>query len=120
MLTGSPTSCFTVSYAVALALEVSRLMFRSAVRGVLLLGFAAAGLAAHTWYLARQAAHSPPGVIPLSSWFHWFLVAAWLLAIVYLYLTFYHPRSPIGLFVLPLVLALIAVGWWFRDEPALP
>jgi ABC-type uncharacterized transport system permease subunit len=37
-------------------------------------------------------------------------VAAWLLVVVYLYLTYYHPRVAFGLFLLPLVLALIGAG----------
>jgi ABC-type uncharacterized transport system permease subunit len=46
-------------------------------------------------------------------------LAAWVLAATYLYLTVYHPTNPIGLFVLPLVLGLIAVGYWFRDSKAI-
>ena len=36
-------TCFLASYAVALALEVSRLFFRSGVRGALMVGFSTAG-----------------------------------------------------------------------------
>ena len=44
MLAGISTLCFGASYAVAFALELSRLVFRSGIRGALLIAFAAAGL----------------------------------------------------------------------------
>ena len=48
--------CFAASYAVALACEASRLLFRSGVRGAVMVGFAAAGLVAHTAFLLWRAA----------------------------------------------------------------
>ena len=65
-------------------------------------------------YLAYRAATAT--ATPLSSEFDWFLVAAWVLAATYLYLTFYHPRTAVGLFVLPLVLALIGVAQFFASH----
>ena len=106
MLAGISTLCFGASYGVALVLEVSRLWFRSGVRGALLILFAAAGLLAHTLFLVYRATTATS--TPLSSQFDWFLVAAWVLAATYLYLNFYHPRTAVGLFILPLVLA---VAW---------
>ncbi|MCE9545722.1 MAG: cytochrome c biogenesis protein CcsA [Planctomycetia bacterium] len=117
MLAGISITCFAASYAVALLVELSRLMFRSRVRGALLIGFAGAGLIAQTCYLGMQAIHTPSGIVPLSSWFHWYLLSAWALAIVYLYLTFYHPQNPLGLFLLPLVLGLIGVAYLVRQQP---
>lgn len=111
-------TCFTASYIVALLLEVTRLYFRSGIRGAVMLGFGGAGLLAHTWFLADAAYQSPAGSVPLSNWYHWYLVAAWVLAAMYLYLTYYHSRSAIGLFVLPLVLGLIAVGYFHRGDPS--
>lgn len=108
-------TCFAASYAVALILEVTRLFFRSGLRGALMLGFGAAGLLAHSLFLASRAVHDSAAV---SGWFDWYLLAAWVLAATYLYLTYYHPKNPIGLFLLPLVLGLIAVAWMFRDEPS--
>ncbi len=116
MLAGVHIVCFAASYAVALLLEVSRLVFRSGVRGALMLGFAGAGLVAHTAFLYYRAAKTPGS--PLSSEQDWYLIAAWLLVLVYLYLVWYHPRQSFGVFLLPLVLALIAAGTFLaRAEP---
>jgi len=109
--------CFAASYSVALALELSRLAFRSGLRGVLMLGFAAAGLLAHTIYLGHRAWQTS---IPLSSEFDWYLVTAWVLVWVYLWLTYYHPKNPIGLFVLPVVLALVAAATFLADREPFP
>ena len=116
MLAGVQILCFAASYAVALLLELSRLAFRSGVRGALMLGFAAAGLVAHTVFLYYRAVKVPGS--PLSSEQDWYLMAAWLLVVVYLYLVWYHPRQSFGLFLLPLVLALIGAGTLLaRSEP---
>jgi ABC-type transport system involved in cytochrome c biogenesis permease subunit len=116
MLAGVTTVCFFASYAVALALEVSRLLFRSAVRGVFMLGFAAAGLVAQTAFLYYRAIHAVGA--PLSSEKDWYLVATWVLVVIYLYLAILHPKINFGLFLLPLVLALIAAATFLApDQP---
>jgi ABC-type transport system involved in cytochrome c biogenesis permease subunit len=114
MLAGISTLCFGASYALAFVLELSRLVFRSGIRGALLIAFASAGLVAQTLYLGYRAATATS--TPLSSQFDWFLVAAWVLAATYLYLTFYHPRTAVGLFLLPLVLALIGVAQFLASH----
>lgn len=117
-LAGISEVCFAASYAVALALEISRLFFKSGVRGAVMIGFAAAGLAAHTLFLAHQAMTSTSA--PLSSAYSWYLLAAWCLAVVYLYLTWRQPRVAIGLFVLPIVLALVAMAHFWADRAPFP
>ncbi|MGO8691011.1 MAG: cytochrome c biogenesis protein CcsA [Thermoguttaceae bacterium] len=112
-LSGVQIICFASSYAIALALEISRLLFRSAVRGVLLVGIAAAGLTAHSIYLYYRAVHTSG--VPLSSNRDWCLLAAWVLAVVYLYLLCSHPRTPFGLVLLPLVLGLIGTAAGLAD-----
>ena len=102
---GISVVCFAASYAVALAFEASRLFFRSGVRGAALVGFAAAGLLAHTLFLLWRAINAP--AVPLSSEFDWYLLAAWLLAMGSLWLTLANPKTPVGLFFLPIVLLLI-------------
>jgi hypothetical protein len=116
MLSGVSTICFAGSYAVALVLEVSRLLFRSGVRGAVMLGFAGAGLVAHTAFLYYQAVNAAGA--PLSSERDWYLVAAWVLVVVYLHLAILHPKVHFGLFLLPLVLALIgAARFLAQTEP---
>lgn len=113
MLSGISVVCFAASYAVALGLELTRLLFRSAIRGAVMIGFAAAGLLAHTLFLAHRALTAVGS--PLSSEKDWYLLTAWVLAAVYLYLTLYHPRTAFGVFLLPLVLGLVGVGTFLAD-----
>ena len=116
MLSGVSIICFAASYAVTLVLEVTRLFFRSGIRGAVMLGFAGAGLFAHTVYLYYRAVSAAGS--PLSSSQDWCLVAAWVLAATYLYLAFHHPRTAFGLYILPLVLGLIGVATFLADpEP---
>ena len=116
MLAGVQIVCFAASYAAAFLLEVSRMVFRSGVRGAVMLGFAGAGFVAHSAFLYYRAVKTPGS--PLSSEQDWCLLAAWLLAVVYLYLVWYHPQQNFGLFLLPLVLGLIAAGAFLaRSEP---
>ena len=91
--------CFAASYAVALACEALRPMFRSGLRGAAMIGFAAAGLVAHTLFLVWRGVSE--SAVPLSSPFDWYLLAAWLLAAGSLWLTLANPRTPVGLFLLP-------------------
>ena len=107
-MSGISVVCFAASYAVALACEASRLVFRSGVRGAAMIAFAAAGLLAHTLFLGWRAAHEP--AVPLSSAFDWYLLAAWVLACRYLWLTIANPRTPVGLFLLPVVLGLVGAA----------
>jgi ABC-type uncharacterized transport system permease subunit len=116
MLSGVSILCFAASYAVALVLELSRLLFRSGIRGAAMLGFAGAGLLAHSaflYYRAREA--TAAGSSPLCCEKDWYLLAAWALVATYLFLVYYHPRVPFGLFLLPLALVLIAVAAWAAD-----
>ena len=103
--------CFATSYAVALALEISRLFFRSGIRGALMIVFGAVGFLTQTLFLVSRFTESPS-----QGWLDWYLLTAWILAAVYLYLTFYHPKNPIGIFILPLVLGLIGVAYALPDK----
>ncbi|MHC4403440.1 MAG: cytochrome c biogenesis protein CcsA [Planctomycetota bacterium] len=113
MLSGINILCFAASYAITLALEITRLFFRSGVRGAIMLAFAGAGLLAHTVFLCNEALQSVGH--PLSREKDWYLVAAWVLAAIYLYLTAFHPKNAFGVFILPLVLGLIGVGTFLAD-----
>src|SRR5688572_31785190 len=102
--------CFTASYAVALALEAAGLWYRPKWRRLATVAAAVAGMAAHTWYLAERASQAPWA--PLSSPHDWYLAAAWMLALFYVGLVLYQPRIAMGLFLLPITLALIAAAYW--------
>ncbi|MEX2026269.1 MAG: hypothetical protein WEH44_03195, partial [Pirellulaceae bacterium] len=103
MLSGISIVCFSASYTLALLLEVSRLFFRAPVRLVVILLLTAAGLGAHTIYLWNRAQSASPE-LPLSTWYDWYLVAAWVLAATYLGMLAVRPMTSVGLFALPMVL----------------
>ena len=110
-------TCFAASYLVVFLLEFSRVFFRARFRRILLIGFAAAGLFAHTVYLFCQSQLELDAQgIWLGNWFGWCLTTAWLLAAAYLWISIRQPESIIGLFVLPIALALIWIGIQFGSE----
>ncbi len=107
--------CFSASYAIALALEVTGLWLQFRWRRSLLLFCAIAGMVAHTWYLGQRIAETP--AVPLTSHHDWFLAAAWALAALYLAGTMYYPRASLGLFLLPGVLALVGAAMLADTTP---
>src|SRR3954470_22119687 len=115
IISGISVLCFAASYSVVLILEVIRLVLRRAVPILLVRGFAAAGLLAHTLFLIYRAGTAES--TPLSSAFEWNLLAAWGLAAVYLYLNWTHPKTGIGLFLLPIILTLIALAKFADQKP---
>ncbi|MHB8860813.1 MAG: cytochrome c biogenesis protein CcsA [Pirellulaceae bacterium] len=119
MLSGISITCFAASYATTLALEVSRLFFRLPVRWIVMILFAAAGLFAHTAYLSMltQAELQKMGVTPLAHWYDWCLLAAWVLAALYLIFAVRRPENTVGIFLLPLVLALVGAAYAVRQAP---
>jgi ABC-type uncharacterized transport system permease subunit len=109
-LEGITRLCFGASYAVALGLELARLIRpRPALRAIALL-FGFAGLFAHTVFLTAQrpTLQSPYGSL---------LFLAWVLAVFYLYGTVHHRRFAWAVFVLPLVIGLIVLAGYFAPEP---
>jgi ABC-type uncharacterized transport system permease subunit len=79
-----------------------------------MIGFAAAGVLAHTWYLGQRAAANAAS--PLATPADWCLLAAWLLAVIYLAQAVYYKRLAIGVFLLPAVLALIGASLYAGSE----
>jgi ABC-type uncharacterized transport system permease subunit len=77
--------------------------------------FVLAGFLAHTLYLAHRVVEY--SATPLSSSFDWCLVAAWLLVAAYLYLSYYYPRAALGLYMLPMVLALVVAAAFADPTP---
>ncbi len=118
-LSGISIVCFGTSYLVTLALEISRLFFRLPVRLVVMLAFAALGLALHTVYLVLRAQSAGTGD-PLSSWHDWFLMASWILAAAYLIVAVTRPQTLVGLFMLPVVLGLVGVAALFDKQALFP
>ena len=101
-------SCFAFSYLLIMALEISRLFFRVAVRWVIILGMTAVGLFAHVIYVWLEVRSGlEMGAVPLAGWHAWCVVAALAMAAVYFALAIRRPQNNIGIFLLPLVLALV-------------
>lgn len=96
--------CFAASYAVALCLEISRIFFRSSVRNIFSLFWVFSGLTAHTAYLYYHHAVSLVGINSAESYF---LVSAWGVVLVYLYLSCFRFKISFGLIFLPITLLLI-------------
>lgn len=95
--------CFLASYLLALGLEVWHLWRPRPVFWVLALAAGSAGLIAQTIYLAVQQP-------PLAWQFGWMLFTAWVLTIFYLFGALHHARLAWGVFVLPVILGLVALG----------
>ncbi len=110
MQSGVTVSCFFLSYVIVLALELSRLYLRMPWRMVVVLLMAILGLVTHAMFLwDRWAAVNRsvgPGALP-ATLFDWSLLAAWVLAAIYVFLAIRRPTNAIGPFLLPLVLAMI-------------
>src|SRR5438128_2434505 len=98
--------CFGASYAVALLLELLRLLWPRGFERVLGTAFAAAGLFAHTIFLCVR--HPS-----LSTRYGSLLFLAWILAVFCLYGTLHYRRLAWGVFVWPLVLALVGLARLF-------
>ncbi|HZU35152.1 MAG TPA: cytochrome c biogenesis protein CcsA, partial [Gemmataceae bacterium] len=98
--------CFGASYAVALLLELLQLFWPRRIQRYLALGFAGAGLLAHTLFLLAQP-------LALASEFWSVVFLAWILSIFYLYGSIHHRRLAWGVFVLPIVLGLTALAATF-------
>ena len=108
--------CFLASYLVALVLEGTRFLRRSRISRFIMVGFAGAGLLAHTVYLFYRfkATHLPP---LLSSTHDWLLELAWLAVLFYLFLPLLDRELAIGVFLLPVVLLLIVSAHFVSDVP---
>ena len=119
MLASIAAITFSICYAIALALEIAQLNLRRfAWHRAALLVVAACGLVVHTLYLANRA--NETSAAPLSSPAEWLLLAAWVLAVVFIAGILYLPRAATGLILLPLILALAAASLVASNEPFAP
>lgn len=118
-LSNITVTCFVGSYLVALALELTRGLFRLPGRMVCVMGFTAAGLFTQTVYLTmsfrRQMDGQGAGL--LASWYDWTLLIALGIALCYAVLLLRRPDSTLGYFLLPMVLAMIALAGLLRNRP---
>jgi len=95
--------CFLLSYAVALGIELVRLRWRGPGLRIAGLSLGAAGLFAHTAFLAF---HLPNLATPYGT----LLVVAWVLGVFYLYGSLHHGPKAWAVFVLPVILGLVAIA----------
>ena len=95
--------CFFASYLAALGLELWHHFRPRPLLRRLGQFFGAAGLIAQTYFLVAKGA-------PLASQYGWMLFLAWILAIFYLFGSFHYQRLAWGIFVLPVILGLVALG----------
>ena len=105
-------ACFALSYLLALAVELARLRWPRPGLRVSGLVLGAAGLFAHSLFLALRQPTPATAYGGL-------LVVAWVLAVFYLYGTLHDGKRAWAVFVLPLVLGLVSLAFVVaagRDE----
>jgi ABC-type uncharacterized transport system permease subunit len=117
MLSGIWIVVLATCYTAALALELAGLRWRFAGRRAALAGCTLAGIVVHALVLGSSFTTEP---VPLASPAEWLSVAAFALVIVYLAAILYLPRSPTGLLLLPLVLALLSASQVASRQPFAP
>ena len=108
--------CFLASYVVALGLDAARLLKRWPVARWIGLVFGLAGFAAQTGYLLIRGRQEllPP---LLSSAHDWLLVLAWIVVLLYLFLTCVDRELAVGLFLLPVVLLFVVASYFVSKQP---
>ena len=101
--------CFAGTYGLALASELARFVVRSNARWYLTVTLTVLGWLVQTAYLANVA--WARRTVPVTSAFESLMVLSWIVALIGLYLMVRAPQPiAMGLFVLPLVLALVLAG----------
>ncbi len=115
MLDGVNIFWFATCYTAALVVEIWGVMRGRGLHRWFTLALAALGLVAHTFYLFHRATEAQAAL--LSSPYDWCLLAAWVLAALYIGLALYSPKASMGLFVLPPVLALVGAAMLADQQP---
>jgi ABC-type transport system involved in cytochrome c biogenesis permease subunit len=109
--------CFAGTYGLALLSELARFVTRSAARWYLTVALTALGWLVQTAYLANLGWSQHK--VPVTTVFESLLVLSWILALIGLYLMIHSPRQmAVGVFVLPMVLALVTVAGQFASRTA--
>ena len=102
--------CFLASYAVAFAADGAAVWGREKLWRMVSWAAAFAGVFAHTWFLFERSRST--GTLPvLSGPRDWLLVLAWVAVAFHLLSTGLERRAAVGLFLWPLVLALVGVTY---------
>ncbi|MFK7778811.1 MAG: cytochrome c biogenesis protein CcsA [Gimesia sp.] len=116
MLSNVTVFCFMASYLVALGLELARFLRKKNryIRPLIFL-FSFAGLVAQTAYIFNRAQETqlPP---LLSSSHDWLIVFSWLLVSIFLFINLIDEQLSIGLFLFPLVLALVVSSYFVGTD----
>ena len=106
--------CFLASYAVALGADAARLWGKPLALRYVAWAASAAGLFAHSWFLAdRHAGDVTAGWGPRG----WILALSWLGAAYYVVATGVERRSALGVFLWPVVLGLVACSYAVGTAP---
>jgi ABC-type transport system involved in cytochrome c biogenesis permease subunit len=101
-LEGVSVLCFAASYAVALALELSRLIYPGKAQRIGAVIFGGAGLFAHSIFLALR-------LPSLSTEYGAILFLSWIMAVFYFVGSFRHAHKSFSIFLLPIVLGLVTL-----------
>jgi ABC-type uncharacterized transport system permease subunit len=108
-------TCFLASYALAAALEATRLVRPMPINRWAAWVAALAGFLAQTIYLLhRSSATDLPPL--LASTHDWLLVVAWLTVPVYLLIALLNRDVPVGLFILPAALLFVIASRFVSHE----
>jgi Cytochrome C assembly protein len=117
-------ACFAACYAIAFTFEGMSIISRRGLHGAHVLGFATAGFVLQSAFLVRQVVafyrEAVPNASPLSNFQDWCFVAAWILAVIYLYFAYFHAKTSFGLILLPILLALTGVAVFLADSEPFP
>jgi ABC-type transport system involved in cytochrome c biogenesis permease subunit len=111
--------CFAGTYGLALLAELARFFVRSSVRWYVATGLMALGWLVQTVFLANLALKNPTVLVTTA--FESVMVLSWIVALIGLYLMVHSPKPvAVGMFVLPLVLGLVAAGWFAPRQSGWP
>ena len=109
--------CFGGTYGLALASELARFAVRSAARWYLTVGLTALAWLVQTFFLVNLARKD--GAVPITTVFESLLLLSWIFAAIGLYLMVRAPKPvAVGVFVLPLVVALVTVAGFSAPRTA--
>ena len=109
--------CFAGTYGLAFLAELVRFFVGIAIRWYIATVLMALGWLVQTMFLANLALKNP--VVLVTTAFESVMVLSWIVALIGLYLMVHSPKPvAVGIFVLPLVLGLVAAGWFAPRQSA--